>query len=143
MSELLIWATKDEQMKFDEKLQQLCQTLLQTGLSYESEWQCKINIFDKAPAEKLDAMESKEEIKQVFTFNDALDSKVVHSVSLLNNKHFQCGTFQKGMVEFLYNSSIYETKNQKIFISGHSFTQGDLRVRVGALTVNYPKFLLV
>ena len=33
-------------------------------------------------------MASKEEIKQVFTFNDALDSKVVHSVSILNNKHF-------------------------------------------------------
>ena len=47
------------------------------------------------------------------------------------------------MVEFLYNSSIFEQKNQKIFINGHSFTQGDLRVRIGALTVNYPKFLLV
>ncbi len=47
------------------------------------------------------------------------------------------------MVEFLNNSSIYEIKNQKIGISGHIFSQGDLRVRVGTLTVNYPKFLLV
>ena len=47
------------------------------------------------------------------------------------------------MVEFLNNSSIYEIKNQNIFINGYIFSEGDLRVKVGTLTVNYPKFLLV
>ena len=91
-------------------------------------------------AEKFDPAE---EIKQVFTFTNAQNTKVVNFVSILTNKQFQSGTCKEGMVEFLNNSSIYEIQKTKSFITGHIFRQGDLIVKVGALTVNYPKFLLV
>ena len=47
------------------------------------------------------------------------------------------------MVEFLKNSSFYEWKKQKIDISGHIFRQGDIRVKVGILSVNYPKLVVI
>jgi len=48
------------------------------------------------------------------------------------------------MVEFLTTSGIYRNnKNVQIVLEGHIFQLGDLKVRVGSLTVNYPKFLIV
>ena len=48
------------------------------------------------------------------------------------------------MVEFITTSSIYTpSKNSLQSIQGHIFTQKDVEVRVGVLTVNYPKLLLV
>lgn len=49
------------------------------------------------------------------------------------------------MVEFLRSSAIYSAHqtNVSYFAQGHVFAQGDLRVRVGSITLNYPKYLLV
>ena len=47
------------------------------------------------------------------------------------------------MVEFLTTSGIYRLHKINISLQGHCFAQGDLRVRVGTLNVNYPKFLIV
>lgn len=48
------------------------------------------------------------------------------------------------MVEFLTTSGIYQLhKNVNYELEGHVFQQGDLKVRVGSLSVSYPKFLIV
>ena len=53
------------------------------------------------------------------------------------------------MSEFIATSSLYKEHKQGVDgvstlqIQGHIFCQGDLQVRVGILTVNYPKIVLV
>ena len=141
LSQLLIQASKDDQVKFDEQLEQLCQTLLKTGLTFETEWKCTINIFDKSQA--VGFPDKNEEIRQIFTLEDTYYPSLVHSVSVLASKSYQTSTCKTGMVEFLKNSSFYEWKKQKIDISGHIFRQGDIRVKVGILSVNYPKLVVI
>ena len=84
----------------------------------------------------------------MFTFTDQADaaahSSDVTFVSVYHDKSLQTGVCKHGMVEFLRNSGIYQPhRDVSIDLHGHIFSQGDLKVRVGCLTVNFPKFLLV
>ena len=65
-------------------------------------------------------------------------------VSVHQDKSIKSGLCEKGMVEFINTSSLYTaSKNTVMSIQGHIFSQNDVEVRVGALTVNYPKLLLI
>lgn len=87
-----------------------------------------------------------DEIQQMFSFTDlnTPDSDVTF-ISVYKDESLKSGICRSGMVEFLTTSSIYEkhSNNVRITIQGHIFKQGDLKVKVGVLNVNYPKFLIV
>ena len=80
--------------------------MIRTGLVYDTEWSCSINLFDKSPA--VGFAEKADEITQIFTLADGQLPSVVHNVSVLNSNFYQTGTCKIGMVEFLRNSSFYE-----------------------------------
>ena len=81
----------------------------------------------------------------MFTFTDLTgeDSDVTF-VSLYKDGKMKSGVCQEGMVEFLTTSTIYKlNKNVQMALSGHVFAQGDLKVYVGSLIHNWPKYLIV
>ena len=79
-----------------------------------------------------------------FTENDEAQSDVTF-VSVYKDKTLQPGLCKSGMVEFLSTSGIYKShhNNVKIAVQGHIFSQGDLTVRLGIVSMNFPKFLIV
>ncbi len=82
----------------------------------------------------------------MFTFTDLNTPNAdVTFISFYKDETLKSGICQSGMVEFLTTSSMYEkhSKNMRITLQGHIFVQGDLKVKVGVLSVNYPKFLIV
>ena len=86
-----------------------------------------------------------DDIEQMFTFTDLTGvSTDVTFISLYKNGDMKSGVCQEGMVEFLTTSTIYTLHKQvQMALNGHIFEQGDLRVHVGSLLYNHPKYLLV
>jgi len=82
----------------------------------------------------------------MFTFTDeTMPNSDVTFVAVHQDKKLKTGVCKTGMVEFLTNQAqaVYRSRPLNITLQGHIFSQGDLKVKVGSLIVDYPKFLLV
>jgi len=64
-------------------------------------------------------------------------------VAVQENKKTFTGAVQANMVEFMATSSIYQPKLTEASVRGHVYQLGDLTIKMGTLTLNYPKMLLV